>query len=232
MNSLLFIAPFLAFFFGYILVPVFLTEQKTIFMPNLVGKMATEGLLTLSELQLNVRILKIKEDSCFREGTIIEQIPNPQSKIKQNQQVYLVVTKEPTPFQPIDLFGKTEAEIRSLFVGTEIVVKIIFISHPIHKPGLCFAYHYFLPKHTHESYLIAYLSCGDNEFVIWPSFTGKKLDDIAQFFLLHQITPVIKYKENEKLDNSYTIIDQRPTAGSIIEKRLINSIPVHLLVSQ
>lgn len=201
-------------------------------MPNLVGKMATEGLLILSELELNARILKIKEDPHFREGTIIEQTPISQSKIKQNQQVYLVITKEPAPFQPIDLIGKTESEIRSLFAATEIAVKIIFVSHDIHKAGLCFAYHYALSKNTHDPHVIAYLSSGENGFVIWPSFTTKSIDEVAQFFLLNQITPTIKYKEDAPLNNGGTIIDQRPTAGAIIEKRLLNSIPVHLLVAQ
>lgn len=226
-RNFLWLLPFLSFFSGYFLLDR-LYRSPDLETPTLVGLTMPEALGTLSNLNLNVRLLTTKEDDMLPEGTIISQNPTPAQKIKQNQSVHVVVSKKPIKLKAPLCINKPIKILESELATQKIRVKI-FELHSAYPQGLCFAQYPETGNLLQENKIILYASSSLNKPIIMPNLKMKPIKDVLEFLSTYSVSVDIKHYPNiEENHQCQTCIvtDQRPLAGSLLT--LDAQRPVHI----
>jgi len=93
-QNIIWIFPFSSFFLGYFFLSAWYHVER-VKTPSLVGTNLPHAFQTLSQHQLNPRLLAIKEDPDIEQGTILSQTPSAGHPIKPHQPVFLVISKKP-----------------------------------------------------------------------------------------------------------------------------------------
>lgn len=230
-NSYLWIIPFLSFVIGYQAVRSLLSAQA-IQTPAVLGLHIHDAIKQLSAYQLNVRILKEKEDTNLDEGTIISQSPEPGKKIKPQQSVFLVITRKPPKAETPSCYGLTRDKIEQLAQEKALRLKIYTLesTHPL---DTCFVQSPQPKEKMTSDTLTVYISAGNSPIRIFPSFKNKKLTEVMRFLSGYNIKPLVQHDRAQFDDHecdSCIITDQRPKAGALID--LKKPFAVQLTVSQ
>ena len=98
LKNYLWIVPFLSFILGYVVIQqIFYIPEIT--TPHLVGKQVHEILPLITQYNLNLRLIDHKEETALPEGIILNQTPAAGTLIKQNQPLFIVITKKPLTAQ-------------------------------------------------------------------------------------------------------------------------------------
>jgi len=222
--------PFLSFLLGYQIFNYFFTTTK-IEVPTLIGKSINEASKTLSDLNLNLRILAEKEDQDLPAAIVIDQTPL-RKKIKPNQSVYLVVSKKPAALKMPDLRNKELNEIKQEVQKLGIQIKTYSIASSTIK-NLCIAQFPSPGEIIDKSAkVILYLSSGLKKPVLLPNFSGIALKEVIEFLNLQGVKyNIILYNNQLNYDPTlnYLVIDQKPLAGSILQ--LDENLNIQLLVN-
>lgn len=210
-------APFICFFVGYFSLSFFM-PQESLCTPSLLGKSSTQGLSILSEYNLSAQIISVKEDDTLPEGTIIAQTPQPSTKIKSHQTIYLVISKKPTycttpnfltlPLQDCIKEAKTH----------HLKLRI----HPITHTGIqntCIAQ---IPDaHTllNQDSVNIYVTDTSNQMVLMPNIKNKTVQEVKEYFSSFLVTITTHHTTSLKKYHECTdciIKDQKPLAGSLV----------------
>ncbi|KKP36167.1 MAG: Serine/threonine protein kinase with PASTA sensor(S) [candidate division TM6 bacterium GW2011_GWF2_32_72] len=200
-------------------------------MPNLIGTTTQHGIKILATQKLNPRILMEKEDPDLPEGTIINQKPRPNQKVKPNQSIFLVISKRPESLLAPNLIGKTITEIEYMAKIQNIKLKHLYLDSTESK-NMCLAQ---LPEPNQKlerKKLTIYISKGQSPTVIFPNLKGKNSKECVQFLKKFGINPKL-YKNGqpiliENTNDDLVIEEQKPLPGSIFN--LENQISIQLLV--
>ncbi len=211
------ILPFLFFLGGYIAVHFFFNIDE-ISTPSLVGKNVYQALIILSDHKLNPRILDEKEDADLPSGTIMSQTPIAGQKIKPNQSIYLLISKQPATQKTPNLLNKKLNTIKKEVDTYNAHLQIYEIPHT-HPKNHCFAQFPLPDNLLKHNTITAYVSSGNNMPIIWPNFTGYLITDALDFLQSHNIYPQIIH-QNERgpghVCKNCVIEYQHPRAGSLI----------------
>lgn len=214
---LIWFIPFIFFAFGYFLSFINF-QKKTRIVPNLIGKNLQEALLTTSAKQLALRLLQEKEDSLLPEGTIIQQSPKPYQTARLNQSIFVTISKKPKCFCAPNTLGKKIPEITAELIKHGISTNIVTFKDK-HSQGTCVAQAPQYGKEISNKKMLIYSSKGMDTLHIMPNLKQQSLKDGYKLAKQPHIT-VESFDTNgfpiHSEMSDYTIIDQKPMAGSII----------------
>jgi len=231
-KNYLWITPFLCFLLGYSLAHWFF-HVESIPAPHLVGKYVHDVIPILSHHKLNLRLINQKEEAHIPEGIILSQTPQPGKPIKAHQPLFIVTTKKPAAIKaPLC----TAQHISTILMQLEqhgITPKMYHIPHP-YPENICFAQSPEPDDYIEKNNIILYLSADNIRPILWPNFIGLSLDVVSSFLEKHTIQP---YIINDapllyRPINSYTVIDQRPLAGTLITLDDKNALSVQLRIGE
>lgn len=229
--SYLWFFPFFFFLLGYAIMHM-LTPMPEMSMPSLMGMPLEQALITLSDLDINVRITDTKESAQTTPGSILMQTPAAKTRIKKGQTVYCVLAKKPAEQQTPLLIGKTKKEILALLDQRAIHPKIYYLDFQAPQDS-CFAQSPTAGTIMHHQTIIIYLSSGKKKPVIWPSFAQKPVLSVLDFMHTHALQPVITHMRPMPADHTCercVVVDQRPFAGSFIAPEELQKMPIQLFV--
>ncbi len=216
-KNYLWIAPFLSFTAGYLIMHSFFSASK-IPAPALVGKPIHAILPLVTEQKLNLRLLYQKEEADLPEGIIINQTPIAGTSIKPNQPIFVVTTKKPLAQHAPHCIGISIDELHQKLQAKGISPRIYYLPHP-YPEKVCFAQSPQPDECLDKNKLILYVSSGNNKPIIWPDFTKAPLHEVIDFLHTYNIEPYIISDSSHKnyYNNSECIVvDQRPFAGTLL----------------
>ena len=212
----LWIVPFVSFLSGYYLLhSIFYVGEVSI--PNIIGKSLNEGVGILSDVSLNLRLLKEKEVD-LPEGIILDQSPSPGKTIRPNTNIFTIISKKPKQALTPDFVGMKTGDVVHSAVGQGISSKVFSLPTP-HSSGTCFAQHPTSSSILNNQNVVIYVSSPIDPLCIVPEFKGLQIHDIQrklgnniQVEVVHQPLQPEKHKCKKCV-----VVEQRPMAGSIID---------------
>ena len=225
------VAPFLCFIVGYFITGYVLRKSDLV-APNVIGKSLQEGIALLSENHLGLRLLHQQEDSTLPEGTILDQLPRPQQKIRPNQNVFVTVSiKQRTPVIN-DFWGKREQEAIALLAkgGFEPRSVYIFSTYP---RGMCIGQSPFQGQAVANRQVTLYVSAGSSPIAIMPQLKGFGLKNIQELLQQSDVRAEVFHANAQPADHSCEqciVVEQQPEAGAIVD--MSKSLLVQLSVAQ
>ena len=218
-NNFLWILPFSTFLIGYCAIYI-ITQKNQIYSPNVIGKNIQNCLTIASEKGLAIKLLRLQEDADLPEGTILDQIPKPQSAMRPNQYLLLTITKKPKGILAPNFLGQNQKTITTNSSKLGINSKIFWLKsiYPINN---CFA-QYPEPEQELDKNrkIITYFSAGNQTLHIVPDLRSLPLAEVKKALEKENVKLEVFYskKENElELANDMKIIDQKPMPGSIVD---------------
>lgn len=225
------ILPFIGLLSGYFFL-YWLFSTNSIATPLLIGKNLNEAVKIISDHNLNIRILKEKEDRDLPEGTIISQIPMAHQTIRPNQIVFCVVSSKPPVTYAPYVIGKKTKEMTELFINKAIYHKSFPL--PSHYPeGYCLTQIPAPHKPLTDKTMITYVSAGSCNIVIFPSLIGKKITEVQELLDPYgfniQVFHSTSLAKNHQC-TSCVIADQKPLPGSFID--LKKTLTLHINVEE
>jgi beta-lactam-binding protein with PASTA domain len=215
-KNFLWIAPFLSFAFGYLLIQKFVRISEII-TPALVGQQVHTILPLITQCNLNIRLIDQKEESEIPEGIILNQTPVAGTAVKPNQPIFIVTTKKPITLHTPQCIGLQKDELIAQLTAQGIQPRIYYLSHP-YPEKMCFAQSPQYNESLEQNKLTLYISAGNNKPIIWPDFIDLPLQDVIDFLDNYHIEPHIinDYAHMQYTGIHYKVIDQRPFAGTLL----------------
>lgn len=198
---------------------------QTIKTPHLIGKYVHDVMPYLTQHNLNLRLIEEKEDADIPEGIIINQIPTSNSTIKPYQTIFIITTKKPPAKRTPSFICQTIEAIMNQCKKNEIIPHIYYVPHS-YPHGTCFAQYPQQNDPLEKNKITLYISSGDNKPIIWPNFIGKTVQEVTEFLHEYEIQPHIIF--NTVHNAEAIIIDQRPTAGTLLTLDEKKTVTVHL----
>lgn len=216
LKNFLWLAPFFSFIFGYLVMQKILHIPETL-TPALVGKQIHTVLPLITQHNLNIRLIDQKEEADLPEGIILNQTPAAGTAIKQNQPVFLVTTKKPVALRAPQCIGIHADELYKQLQAQGIQPRMYYLPHP-YPNNLCFAQSPQPNEILEKNRIIIYVSAGNNKPIIWPDLTHNPLQEVVDFLSMYNIQPDIIFDtlHSNSLQQDYTVIDQRPFAGTLL----------------
>jgi beta-lactam-binding protein with PASTA domain len=211
--------PFLSFFTGFFFLRYFY-YFPSFPTPVLVGKDIYQAVRILSDLTLNVRILKEQENNDLPQGTILYQIPDAGQPIKAHQSVFLVISHKSAALRMPNFIGKSMSAIEKEVQNLGISLKSYSITHNNYPSEVCFAQIPALNSIIQQKRITLYIATHNNKPILWPDFRNKTVQETHEFLLHHDIIPAYLIDtfpiEFEDIPPHAYIKDQRPFSGSLL----------------
>lgn len=226
--TFLWILPFIFFLTGYLTIRALLHKQ-IVYVPQLVGANMVDAIKALSAQKLNARILDQKEDSDMPEGTVINQSPKANVKLKVGQPVFLVITRAPAKNRAPSLYYNSLENAKEKLIQEGLSPKFYLIPS-IAQQNLCFAQEVKPARELNSKVVIAYFSKGKTSLVIMPNLKGLGIEQVRNFLKKNNIDVVVhedgEFNSKKKKNNTpFKVKKQRPMAGSLVDisklKRII-----------
>ncbi len=195
---------------------LFATKKESFPAPSLLGQSITNALIIASEHNLHVRVLEQQEDSTAEPGTVLEQNPAPNQRIKEKQSIFIVVSKAIEPIKAPNLIKQSVESAKKIINNQSYAVKIYYLNSIAPKNNII-AQHPAPGNPLPDNVLIIYASSGKQyENIIMPDLKGKTKNEVEG--LLQQATfPITAdYIEQKKAKSNAIISHQKPLAGTIL----------------
>ena len=210
----LWIAPFVSFILGYMIMKVFIPEP-ILPVPSVVGKNIIDTIDTLSHHNLSVKIISKKEDETIKEVKTIQQIPAAGTPVKPRQTIHLIIS-EPTKtlLMPTLMNMDEKTWKRSLHNYKKIIVPII--TDQSHYISQCIAQ---LPEKNSslESTCTLYITTAEDTYIV-PHFIDRSVFEVEDILKKNGI-PYTFYEESRRPHHSLLetarIIEHQPVAGTL-----------------
>ena len=213
----LWIFPFFFFLVGYFSISFFYRNNE-IQTPSIVGKDIHSAASILSSKNLNLRIIKDKEDPALEQGTVLSQEPRIGRKIRPNQTVFVTVSKAPALVPAPNLIGKQNDQVTTCLKKQNIRSKSYNIVCEQQK-DLCIAQ---IPSENEplpEKKIILYKSAGNTKPIIFPNLKGKPVQNVLDFLNEYEIQAQVIHAHPTSSNHTCsqcTVQHQKPLAGSLI----------------
>ncbi len=208
--------PFICFLSGYQAVHFFTTRGEFP-TPAVVGLPLIQAIKTLSDHHLNVRIVREQEDADLPSGTVVSQTPRAGHKVKQQQSVFIVITKKIERIAPA-CAGKKIQEIEPLLHSHNIRAHIHYLasSQPVNT---CFS-QWPQAGQPVEGKMILYASIGDERPLIFPVLRGQPIRAVLELLKQYQLNanvfhPHVMDDDHECIN--CLVAEQKPLPGSLID---------------
>jgi beta-lactam-binding protein with PASTA domain len=219
-TSFLWVFPFISFLLGYQAFSLF-SSKSVLQTPSVLGKQIHDAIKELSFYQLNVRILKEKDDPDFPDGIVISQSPQPSSSIKPHKSVFLVITRKPPKPEAPNLYGLTPNKASKLVAEKALRLKT-FELESMYPKDTCIAQSPSPAQPVNQNNIIAYISSGTTSLRIFPVLKNRNLQEVRSFLkdfnIQFQVHHTTELKESHTCTNCI-IVDHRPLAGSLVDLR-------------
>ena len=230
LNKYLWITPFLSFIVGYALMQQMM-HVPDIITPHLVGKHVHEIVPLVTEYNLNLRLLDHKEEIALPEGIILNQTPHAGTTIKQNQPLFVVMTKKPLTTRAPECVGMHIDKLIPLLQAANIHPRVYYIPHA-YPEKICFAQSPQPDESLEKNSCIIYISSGNSKPIVWPNFIGLPFYQVQEFLQEYDIqSDIITHTANNYTFNNGVVIDQRPLAGTLITLDTNKPLSVQLKIS-
>lgn len=214
----LWLFPFLSFIGGYVVIQRFYSTD-TVRVPSLLGKPMHDAVRLLSATQLNLHLLAEKDDPDVPTGTVIQQKPESGTRVRTQQTVFLVVSKQPPHAVAPSVVNRPWAEVQRELEKSGIRAKMYLVDAEC-PTGLCCAQ---LPAsgepldraHT----MLIYVASGTPKPVLMPDIRNNLVTDVQSFLATHGLTPQLFHAHPispEHICRECLVTDQRPLPGSIV----------------
>ncbi len=223
--------PFIGFVLGYMGTYLFMQQETTI-TPNVIGRSLQESVAILSKQRLGIRLMREQEDVSMPEGIVLDQVPKADNKIRQNQNVFVTVSKKPSLLSVPDFLGCNTKDIQIRTSRSDIDVSSIglFCSFP---RNTCFAQYPSPGAQLIRKRMVVCVSNGSFPLFIIPNFKGFLVDQVKDFAHSNDVSLEIVHLQNvgegHNCGNCH-VIDQRPISGSIVS--LEQPLQIQLQVSE
>jgi len=209
--------PFIGFVLGYMGTYIFMQKETTI-TPNVIGRSLQESVAILSKQRLGIRLMREQEDVSMPEGIVLDQIPKSGNKIRQNQNVFVTVSKKPSLLVAPDFLGCSTKDVQTRSSRSDIDVFNIglFCSSP---RNTCIAQYPCPGAQLIRKRMVLCISNGSFPLFIIPNFKGFLVDQVKDFLRSNDINSEIVHLQNIPEDHNCGnchVIDQRPISGSIV----------------
>lgn len=214
----LWIIPFVAFLIGYLIADSFL-HKTSLSAPNVIGKLLSEAVQTLSKHHLGVRLLQQRPDATLPEGTILDQLPKPNQKIRPNQHVFVTVSTRQRSIAAPDFWGKKESDVLASVAKESIDPQIIHIQSA-YPAGMCIAQIPHVGQECENKKMVLYISGTKEQKSIMPNLKGSLLSVVEESLRHHDIRAEIFHTYTPSPEHQCAnckIIDQQPVPGAIID---------------
>lgn len=230
MRSFLWLMPFASFILGYFLMSLVI-KQPSLQTPAIIGKTLDQAVFMLSQSNLNIRIVGQKEDAQLPEGTILTQTPAAGTIIKEQQALYVTVSKKPVPLAMPHLIGKTETQALAELEALGLSAKIYKIAHQFPAETII-AQSPNAKETTSAQPIILYVATESDKPILMPNFKNRPIDEVISFLELQGITPTILHipVASDHRCTNCIVIDQRPLAGSFVKNTTTKKMQVQLQV--
>ncbi len=216
--KIIWIFPFCFFFFGYYSTNIFL-QKKDIYVPNIIGKKIQSAMHLLSNDALSIRLLREQEDSDFPEGVILDQVPKPNSKIKSNQHLFVVVSKKPKPILSPNFLGQEQKDIMKLSLKIGIQAESFWVNS-LFPINTCLAQYPNEGQKVDDRKVLVYFSLGNPVTYVVPNFNGYKVKYVKESLQRENVDLEIfhtKKVEHKHICDNCIVVDQKPMPGSIVD---------------
>lgn len=178
-----------------------------------------QAVATLSNHNLNIRILNEKQDPELPNGTIVSQSPTSGTPIKPRQSVFLTLSKQPPIMKAPNCIGLNNDEITHHLNQLGLKSRIHTFDNTPYPKQSCFAQIPTPNSPLQGKTITLYQSSGQKKAILWPNFIGNPVNQIIEFLADHGIKPHITHYPPAKPGHTCdecTISDQRPLAGSLL----------------
>ena len=212
-KQFLWLLPFLSFIAGYTVISSLLPAEELV-TPSLIGKHLYDACTVLSEKKLNIRILAEQEEPSLPHGTILNQMPAAGQKIKAQQSVFLVISRQPPIARTPHLMGNMRSDIEKVMSTHHNKVTYIYVPSTLPK-DYCVAQHPS-PDQPSSPTITIYLANGKPFPVVFPNFINSPVDDAVAYLTAQGITPDLPAVVEHDPAHQAIVVDQRPLPGSLI----------------
>ncbi len=182
--------------------------------PSVVGKSIPEALLEISDAQLSMRVLELRDDGNYPAYTILKQIPQAEQSVKVRQTIYVVASQKPQPVLTPSITGKTIDRIQQDLQNLSIDLQTHLITSNYPR-GTCIGQFAAPGEPLRHNTIIAYIAEHQPQKVIWPNLCGKTLNQALLILERYEIEPEIIYQTKQKQMKNPVIIAHYPVAGTI-----------------
>jgi serine/threonine-protein kinase len=217
-NYFLWLLPFFSFLCGYYVLHIFL-QKKSIKTPNIIGKSLQQGMMTLSEKGLSLRLLREQEDVDLPQGIVLDQIPKPKQKIRPSQNIFVTVSKKPKPVLTPDFLGSSQKDIVKNASKKSLQSKVFWVKS-FYPADTCIAQYPQPGQILDDGKVTIYLSQGSENLFVVPDLKHCLASDVLKFFDTENTTIDVFHIKNcgdGHVCSGCQVIDQKPMPGSIID---------------
>lgn len=222
------VLPFLFFIGGYIAFAYWFPYQVFI-CPMIIGLPIGDALESVAPYRVSLRIVDYRTDNSVPPLTILHQSPYPGTALKEGQAINVVLNKHNVDPKMPHCYGLFQTEIEDYIRNKGLFVYIPSCSD---KPETIIAQS-CLPDEWCTQKPILYVAKVVETPVLFPSFKGKRVEDVVDFLNHYGISSVVHHKQDRLLKNhdcAYCYVsDQQPYPGYGI-KSLKDMPSVHVYV--
>lgn len=216
-NNIFSIIPVIVFIVGY-LGSYYWIGNKSIVVPNIVGKKLTDAVTILSNELLALRVLHYRYDSTQSENTILDQIPRSPQKIHFNQPVLVTLASKQREKIAIDFWAKSEDDIKKILQDEGYEINFIMLESTYPR-GMCIAQFPLAGQHILNNKIHIYLSLGKSLTTIMPNFFNESVMAVKNFLLRHGI--ILDIFHDKEIPSDHTcdqclVTFQYPQHGVIV----------------
>jgi len=219
MKNILYFLPFLFFIAGYTALS-WLTQVNSVVVPQLVGMPLADAIKTLSELQLNVRIVGLQEETDVPAGTVMSHVPAAGSALKTHQRVFMIISKNPELLKAPQCVGMLVDQADLLAHQNGIRLKKFFITSATHPKNTIIAQSPSEGQPLPDKTILLYCSKGEDSIVLIPDFRGLSASFVESFCARNEFPLEVGYVSSHDSLYSYdacVVKHQRPLAGSLVD---------------
>lgn len=216
--------------FDSFIMPSFIHDKPVVEVPNLVGKSLDEASGELKKINLHLEIFNEQYSEEYPEETVIKQIPDPGSQVKEGRIVHLTLSKGmekvPVPY----LIGKPvrTARVELMKRGLKLGELEYSFSDEVAKDTI-------MKQQVSAGNYVPYgyeidvtVSKGSEKNITIPNLVGLQLEQVELVLSQKNLTlGVIERMENETF-TAGTVFKQEPQSGEFAEAGQ----PVNIFVSK
>ena len=216
-KEFIWVFPFLCFLLGYHCLNVCFRQTATK-TPCVVGKTLPEALHILAENNLNMRMISEHEDADIPTETIINQTPQPGNSIREQQTVFLIISKKPPKPVAPNLCNQHNNQYSKILSESKIRYRT-FGLNSTKSEGICIGQIPEEGKEIPEGGMVLYTAIPSSIHVILPSFKGKAVKDVQAFLKKYNIS--VQLFHTSEVGNAHTcnnciVKEQKPLPGSFV----------------
>ncbi|MBN1549417.1 PASTA domain-containing protein [Candidatus Babeliales bacterium] len=218
LSHYLWLLPFLCFALGYQLLNSMLSVPEYD-APKVIGLSLVQAAQVAEEHNLMFRITGYREEVDLEEGTVLEQTPAAHHGIKQNQPIFLTLSRKP-PKKITPNFQTKQKKIIDDYCKRHGLRPKYYPLKGHHPQNTCIGQSpepgMLLDAHTVD----VYISDGSHALCLFPDFKNIPLSEVKELLGNYQAQLTIVHRKEPRANHvcrSCLVLDQKPLPGSLVD---------------